>query len=133
MSALIGLGLALASVALARTASFDRRTFYALVLIISATYYILFAVMAGSVRATIIESLIMTTFVMFAAVGFRVNPWLIVAGFAAHGMLDLVHSQLVNNPGVPAWWPAFCMAYDVGAAGMFALAIARRPSYIARA
>jgi hypothetical protein len=23
---------------------------------------------------------------------------------------------LINNPGVPQWWPAFCLAYDVAAA-----------------
>jgi hypothetical protein len=125
MSLLIGIVLALASVALATAVKFDRRTFYALVLIISATYYILFALMAGSVRATIIESIVMTTFVLFAAAGFRVNPWLVVAGFAAHGMLDVVHGQLISNPGVPAWWPPFCMAYDVVAAGVYARSIIR--------
>lgn len=122
---LIGVVLALASAALAAVVRFERRTFFALVLIISATYYILFAVMAGSLRATISESLVMTLFVMFAALGFRVTPWLIVAGFAAHGLLDLVHSPLISNPGVPAWWPSFCMAYDVAAAGVFAWYLVR--------
>jgi hypothetical protein len=27
------------------------------------------------------------------------------------------HAQLVDNPGMPAWWPAFCGAYDLAAAG----------------
>jgi hypothetical protein len=117
--------LALASAALAAAVKFDRRTFYALVLIISATYYVLFALMAGSLRATSIESIVMTTFVLFAGVGFRVNPWLIVAGFAAHGTLDLVHGLVISNPGVPTWWPPFCMAYDVAAAGVYARSITR--------
>jgi hypothetical protein len=124
MSILIGIAIALASAALAAVINFDRRTFYAVVLIISATYYVLFALMAGSLRATAIESIVMTTFVLFAAAGFRVNPWLIVAGFAAHGTLDLVHGLVISNPGVPAWWPPFCMAYDVAAAGVYARSIA---------
>jgi hypothetical protein len=132
MSLLIGIVLALASAALAATIKFDRRTFYAVVLIISATYYVLFALMAGSLRAMIIESLVMTTFVLFAGVGFRLNPWLIVAGFAAHGTLDLVHGLLISNPGVPAWWPPFCMAYDVVAAGVYARYITRTRSLTRR-
>jgi hypothetical protein len=128
MSFLVGIVLALSSAALAAAIKFDRRTFYALVLIISATYYVLFALMAGSLRATSIESIVMTTFVLLAGVGFRVNPWLIVAGFAAHGMLDLVHGLLISNPGVPEWWPPFCMAYDVAAAGVYARSITRNPT-----
>jgi hypothetical protein len=132
MSLLIGIVLALSSAALAAAIKFDRRTFYAFVLIISATYYVLFALMAGSLRATAIESIVMTTFVLLAGVGFRVNPWLIVAGFAAHGTLDVVHGLLISNPGVPAWWPPFCMAYDVAAAGVFAWIITRTASARAR-
>jgi hypothetical protein len=30
------------------------------------------------------------------------------------------HGQLIANPGVPAWWPAFCSAYDGVAAGYLA-------------
>ena len=123
MSFLIGIVVALASAALSIAIKFDRRTFYATVLIVVGHYYVLFALMAGSERATIIELLIMTTFVLLAGIGFRVNPWLIVAGLAAHGMLDLVHGLLISNPGVPAWWPPFCMAYDVAAAGVYARSI----------
>jgi hypothetical protein len=39
------------------------------------------------------------------------------AGLAAHGVLDFFHGRLVANPGVPPWWPAFCRAFDVAAAG----------------
>ena len=128
MSLLIGIVLALASAALARAARFDRRTFYAVLVVVVGHYYVLFAAMAGSMRATIIESLVMAAFVLLAGVGFRLNPWLIVGGLAAHGLLDVVHGQLISNPGVPAWWPPFCMAFDVAAAGVFALSIARTPS-----
>jgi hypothetical protein len=41
---------------------------------------------------------------------------IVVTAFAAHGIFDLVHAHLYANPGVPVWWPAFCLAYDVVAA-----------------
>jgi len=40
---------------------------------------------------------------------------LVVAALIAHGVFDFVHGRIVSNPGVPAWWPSFCLAYDVGA------------------
>jgi hypothetical protein len=36
---------------------------------------------------------------------------------AAHGVFDLWHGEIIANPGVPTWWPMFCSAYDVTAAG----------------
>jgi hypothetical protein len=27
---------------------------------------------------------------------------------------------LIQNPGVPAWWPGFCLTYDIAAAGYLA-------------
>jgi len=39
---------------------------------------------------------------------------------AAHGIFDLVHPHLYANPGVPAWWPWFCLAYDLAAAAYLA-------------
>ena len=57
--------------------------------------------------------------------GFRGSPWIIVGGLAAHGVQDAVHSSVVANAGVPAWWPAWCLAYDVGAAGALAWLLLR--------
>jgi len=33
---------------------------------------------------------------------------------------------LLSNPGVPGWWPAFCLAYDVTAAAYLAWLLKRR-------
>jgi hypothetical protein len=52
-----------------------------------------------------------------ALIGFKGSLWLVVAALAAHGIQDLFHRELIDNPGVPVWWPAFCSAYDVVAAG----------------
>jgi hypothetical protein len=118
MSIFIGIVVALLSAATLTLVTFDRRTFYATVLIVSASYYLLFAVMASSMRAAMLESLIMTGFIMLAVVGFKTRWWVLALGLCAHGAFDLVHGRILANPGVPEWWPSFCMAYD------FALALA---------
>jgi hypothetical protein len=43
-----------------------------------------------------------------------------VAALAAHSVFDLVHGGIISNPGVPAWWPEFCLTYDLAAAGYMA-------------
>ena len=126
MAYLIGLVLALAVSAYATTLRLDRDgAFYPTVLVVIAAYYVLFATMAGSGRAIIVESLIAAVFVVAASVGFRRSLWLVAAGLAAHGVMDFFHGRLVANPGVPAWWPAFCGAYDVAAAGYLAWRLTR--------
>jgi len=47
---------------------------------------------------------------------------------AAHGILDLFHGSVVMNAGVPFWWPAFCMTYDLTAAAFLAWTLHRSPS-----
>ena len=126
MAYVIGIVLALVISSLARLAGFDRdRVFYPMALVMIALLYVLFAVMGGSVHALIIESFIATGFIVVAFAGFKLNLWLFVAGLAAHGLMDRVHPHLVNNPGVPVFWPSFCMAYDVVAAAFLAWLLKR--------
>ena len=121
MAYVVGIVIALLVSVMARLVGFDRdRAFYPTVLMVIASYYVLFAVMGGSVHAIVVESLIMMVFLCVAVLGFKVNLWLVVAALAAHGVLDFFHGHIVTNPGVPAWWPAFCLAYDISAAGCLA-------------
>ena len=85
-----------------------------------ASYYVLFAVMGGSGDALLIEAAVATVFLAVALVGFKYSLWLVAAALAAHGVLDVFHAELIANPGVPVWWPAFCLAYDGVAAGYLA-------------
>jgi hypothetical protein len=85
-----------------------------------ASYYVLFAAMTGSIQTVALESAVMTLFVIAAVAGFKGSAWIIVAALAGHGVLDAVHGHIVANAGVPSWWPAWCLAYDVGAAGALA-------------
>ncbi|HMM65740.1 MAG TPA: hypothetical protein PKC03_02255 [Dokdonella sp.] len=117
----IGVILALVVAVFARLVGLDRdRAFYPTVLAVIAAYYDLFAVMGGSMRAIVVEAAVTALFLAAVVVGFRRNLWIIVVALAAHGLLDLVHAPLIANPGVPGWWPMFCMAYDVTAAAWLA-------------
>ena len=73
----------------------------------------------------------MTLFVIAAVAGFKGSAWIIVAALAGHGVQDAVHSHIVAKAGVPAWWPAWCLAYDVGAAAALAWLLTRTKADIA--
>jgi hypothetical protein len=126
MAFAIGIVLALIVSCFARLTGFDRdRVFYPTVAIVVASYYVLFATMSGSTGALVVESIVMAAFVVTAVIGFKLNLWLVVACLAGHGVLDVFHGLVVTNPGVPEWWPPFCLTYDVGAAGVLAWLLMR--------
>ena len=130
MAYVIGIVLALAVSTYATVFRLDRdRAFYTTVLIVVATYYILFATMGASGRVIVVEALIAGAFVVTATLGFRRSLWLVAAGLAAHGVMDFFfHAHLVANPGMPPWWPAFCGAYDVAAAAYLTWRLTRNPA-----
>ena len=122
----VGAALALGVGLFATLVGLDRdRAFYPTVLIVVGSYYVLFAVMAGSVSALVPEILALSLFAGLAAVGFRKSLWLVVLGLAGHGLFDFLRGGLIANPGVPAWWPKFCFAYDLVAAAYLAWRLIR--------
>jgi hypothetical protein len=124
---LVGALLAVGIGGLATLLRLDRdRAFYPTVLIVIASYYALFAVMGGSIRALLSESVAIIAFLLAAIVGFKRSLWLVVAGLAAHGIFDAFHPRMITNPGVPVWWPQFCLSYDIVAAGYLAYLLSRR-------
>jgi hypothetical protein len=126
MPYVIGIVLSVGVAVLARVVGFDRdRAFYPTVMIVIAAYYVLFAAMSGSVETVVIESVVMTLFAAAAVVGFKSSAWVVVVALAGHGVFDAVHGYVIDNPGVPAWWPAWCLAYDVGAAACLAWLLRR--------
>ena len=128
MPYVVGIVLSLGVALFARSVGFDRdRAFYPTVLMVIASYYVLFAAMSQSTQTVVLESVLMTVFVIAAVVGFKSSAWIIVAGLAGHGVLDALHGKVLENAGVPVWWPAFCLAYDLGAAGSLAWLMKRRP------
>ena len=121
MALAVGALLALAVGLFATAVGLDRdRSFYPTVTIVIASLYALFAVMGGSTNALVLDSVAGLAFLAAAVVGFRSSLWVVVLALAAHGVFDFVHSRVISNPGVPPWWPAFCLAYDVTAAAYLA-------------
>lgn len=133
MALLIGAVLAVALGLFTTAFGLDRdRALYPTVMIVIALLYSLFAVIGGSTQALILEALVGSVFIAAAIWGFRSSLWIVVFALAGHGALDLVHGSVIANPGVPAWWPQFCFAYDVAAAGYLAWLIKRgRPRAVA--
>jgi hypothetical protein len=128
----IGTVLALLIGLLATFSGLDRdRAFYPTVMIVIALYYALFAVMGGSIQVLVSESIVIAAFVGASIAGFRRSLWLVVAALAAHGAFDLVHGELIDNSGVPSWWPHFCLAYDVVAAVYLAWLLSSSKVYAA--
>ena len=110
----IGVILGLAIAAAATVTGFARdRSFYPTVLIVIATYYVLFAVMGGSHETLIAELLVAVGFLFVAIVGYRTSLWVVALGLVAHGIFDYTHGSFIENAGVPGWWPGFCLAIDV--------------------
>ena len=113
MAILIGIGLALAVGVFAQWFGLDRdRAFYPTVMIVIAFLYVLFAAIGGG-AAIPVEAVIGLGFATLAAIGFKKSGWFVVVALVGHGLFDVVHPHVIDNGGVPVWWPAFCAACDV--------------------
>jgi hypothetical protein len=127
MEYVIGVVLAAVVCVFAMLVGFDRdRVFYPMLLTVIATYYILFAVMGNSTPALTIESLLAGAFLTLAVAGFKKSLWLVAAALAGHGVLDFFHVVFIHNPGVPPWWPGFCLSFDILAGAFLAVLLIRR-------
>ncbi|GAA5315169.1 MAG: hypothetical protein AseanaTS_03730 [Candidatus Pelagadaptatus aseana] len=109
---MIGALLAVALCVTGRVTRFDQdRSYHAVILIVIATYYVLFAVMAG--EAIMEEIVAASIFSFLAFLGALRFPLLLGIGILAHGLFDVVHHLLIHNSGVPIWWLAFCASVDI--------------------
>ncbi len=134
MEYLIGIGLGVVVCGFAKFSGFDReRVFYPTVVAVVATYYFLFAAMVNAMRALVLESLVACGFFALAVVGFKKNLWLIVVALWGHTAFDAVHHYLIDNPGMPIWWPGFCGSIDLFFGGYLAFLLKRRSGFAVRA
>ena len=121
MEYLSGIGLALAVSVAATLVGLDRdRAFYPTILAVIASLYGLFAIIGKSMFSLASESLVIAIFLVATALGYRRNLWLVVAALVTHGAFDFFHEHVISNPGVPSWWPTFCLSYDLTAAAYLA-------------
>ena len=128
MEYVIGLTLAAAVVLFATVVGLGRdRSFYPTVLIIIGSYYVLFAAMGASRRIVLAEIVVAGIFLLLAVLGFKRSLWVVVGGSIGHGLFDFVHHSVIDNPGVPRWWPGFCLAFDVAFGVLLAWLLLRHP------
>ena len=114
MEYLVGTMLAAGVALLMTVTGLNReRALYPVMAIVIASYYALFAVIGGSAEALFPEIIGIAVFVLAAIIGFRSNLWIVAGAIAAHGLFDGFHAQLIADPGVPQWWPGFCLSFDV--------------------
>ena len=128
-----GIGLAIAIGVFATFTRFDReRSFYPTILIVIASYYVLFAIMGAEQGVIGWETAALILFGAAAVIGFKRNLWIVVAALCCHGVFDAVHEQVLVNAGTPVWWPGFCLAFDV-TAGVYLAArlLNRKPAVLA--
>src|SRR5688572_18945206 len=86
---IIGTGLGLFVPAFGALVGLDRdRAFYPTILVVIASYYLLFAAMGGSMQTAAVEVIGMSAFLIVAVAGFKLSSWWIVLGLFAHGVFD---------------------------------------------
>ena len=121
----VGIGLAVGVVQAASPFAFwwvPPATVYAMSIAFIATVYIGFAVADGRRNVVIVEVVVAALFIAVAALGVTASPWLLVAGFFAHGCKDLWQHRTGFVRGT-RWWPPFCAAVDWVAAAALAAAL----------
>jgi hypothetical protein len=112
ISALIGLALSIVIIIFAKVTRFERdRSFFCTILIVIASYYVLFAVIAE--RSIIRELIVASAFVSIAILGSYKSLTIIGFGIVAHGIYDIFYMLYIKEIIAPIWWPSFCAALDI--------------------
>ena len=106
----------------------DQATVQALLLALIAAVYIGFAVADGRPKVIAVESSITGAFVLLAAAAVTGSAWLLVLGYAGHGLKDFWQERSHYVAGT-RWWPPFCAAVDWVAAILVAVAIIAGASF----
>ena len=89
----------------------DQATVQALLLALIAAVYIGFAVADGRPTVIAVESSVAGAFVLLAAAGVTGSAWLLVLGYAGHGLKDFWQERS-HYVADTRWWPPFCAAVD---------------------
>jgi hypothetical protein len=89
----------------------DQKTVQALFLVLIAAVYIGFAVADGRPRVIAVESSVAGAFTVLAAAALTGSAWLLVLGYAGHGLKEFWQERSHYVAGT-RWWPPFCAAVD---------------------
>jgi hypothetical protein len=91
----------------------NRNAVFGLGLITAAVVYVVFAVLAGSLRQVLIELAGVALFGILAVLGFRRWFYFLVAGWTAHVGWDLLPHPMSGASYVPWWYPVACIGFDL--------------------
>jgi hypothetical protein len=97
-------------------------TLHAIYISFIAAVYIGFAVADGRTKVIAVESAVAAAFVVLAAIGATASAWVLVIGYAAHGLKDLWQHRTHFVAGT-RWWPPFCATIDFLVAAVIAVGI----------
>jgi len=128
--AAVGLLAAMGAIFLSRKISAPRaeQIFYAMFLIMIATFYLAFIAYFGVETAWRTEAVAVLAFVAMAFAGMRF-PFALIVGYSLHGLWDLSHELQAHGawsafePGrltaIPLAYGVFCAAFDFAMAAYF--------------
>jgi|SRR5580765_7936917 hypothetical protein len=137
--AVIGLMAAAGAICMARKllAPKAEQIFYAMFLIMIASFYLAFTAYFGVATAWRLETAVVVAFVAIGLLGARL-PFALIAGYSLHGLWDLLHELQAHGaysafePGqltaIPLAYGIFCVAFDFC---MAAYSYARRAEWSA--
>jgi hypothetical protein len=113
------------------------QVFYAMFLIMIASFYLAFVAYFGATMAWRLETAAFAAFVAIGFLGTRL-PFVLIVGYSLHGLWDLLHELQAHGaystfkPGqltaIPLAYGVFCAAFDLCMAAYFC---ARRAEWIA--
>jgi hypothetical protein len=98
-------------------------TVHALAITLIAAVYLGFAVADGRPRVIVVEVVVAAAFILLAAVSITGPVWLLVVGYAGHGLKDLWQERH-QYVAATRWWPPFCAAVDLVVAALLVLLLA---------
>jgi len=104
-----GVALALLYVLYARR----RRRALGYGLIAAAAIYVVFAAVAGDVRAVLVEIVGLGAFAAIAVIGIRRSANILALGWVAHVAWDVLFHPLTHSGYAPWWYPAACIGFDL--------------------
>ena len=128
IEAIIGAAVGVLTIWLARVIR-GERWLYSIGLLTLPSLYAFFALRAGA-RAVGVQEMVyglpyVVAGLVFAFVSVGRSAVVVGVLWLAHGLYDLVHSQIITNRGVPAWYPIWCCVVDV-VIGAYLLWLSRR-------
>lgn len=113
MDILIGIICGLIIILCGKLTGFENNcSFYPNILIVIGLLYVLFAIVDGRTKVIVYESLFALAFVGIAVLGFKKRLLIAAIGIFMQGIFDIFHNFMIENSGVPDFYPRFCLAVD---------------------